>query len=152
MRKPKSDPTASSGWDRFRSCDYCGFNFCSFCKHTWSVLLPTQILEHCSNVSHRHGALTECPKSATHAVIMEYMDLPEGSSERTALERKFGRHVILKLVKDYEEEESTKQWMQSSTTACPRCKVSIEKSMGCNHVNVFYSLSFFCFTYSPFLL
>lgn len=32
---PSIDAKASSGWSKFRSCLVCGFNFCSFCKHTW---------------------------------------------------------------------------------------------------------------------
>ena len=82
----------------------------------------------------RHGPIAECPKSVTHALIMEYLDLPEGSPERVTLERKFGKGVIIKLVKEYEDEKSTNAWIESSTTACPNCKIPVEKSMGCNHV------------------
>ncbi|KAH8120636.1 hypothetical protein DFH11DRAFT_1499658 [Phellopilus nigrolimitatus] len=125
--KPVTDPNSSSGWDRFRSCSSCGFNFCAFCKHTW------------------HGPLSECPKSVTHSLVMVYLDLPEGSPERAALERKFGKGVVLKLVKDYEEEQSTGEWLQSSTTACPGCSVHVEKSLGCNHMMCAKCQQHFCY-------
>lgn len=67
---------------------------------------------------------------------MEYLDLPEGSPERAAVERKFGKGVVLKHVRDYEEERATTEWLQSSTTACPACHVPVEKSIGCNHVRM----------------
>lgn len=65
---------------------------------------------------------------------MEYLGHPEGSPARAALERKFGKGVIIKLVKEYQDEQSTNAWIESSTTACPNCKIHVEKSMGCNHV------------------
>lgn len=82
----------------------------------------------------RHGPLSACPKSITHSLVMEYLDLPDGSPERAILERKFGKGIVLKLVREYEEEKATAEWVQSSTTACPTCHVPVEKSIGCNHV------------------
>ena len=43
----------------------------------------------------------ECPLPASHAVIMEYMNLPQGMSRRIDLERRYGKQVTLKLMKDY---------------------------------------------------
>ncbi|KAL5534625.1 hypothetical protein ACEPAG_1088 [Sanghuangporus baumii] len=125
--KPSADPNASAAWDRFRSCPACGFNFCSFCKHTW------------------HGPISACPKSVTLAAVMEYLDLPEGSPERAALERQFGRSTLLKLVKEYEEEKSTVEWLQNSTTTCPGCSVPVEKSVGCNHMMCVKCNQHFCY-------
>ncbi|EJD04378.1 uncharacterized protein FOMMEDRAFT_167576 [Fomitiporia mediterranea MF3/22] len=125
--KPPTDPNASSGWDRFRRCSACGFSFCSFCKNTW------------------HGPLSECPKSVTHALIMEYLGLPEGSPGRAALERKFGKGVVLRLVKAYEDEKSTNEWLQGSTTSCPGCNIAVEKSTGCNHMMCVKCNQHFCY-------
>lgn len=65
---------------------------------------------------------------------MEYLNLPEGSPERTVIERKFGASTIKRLVNQYEEEKQTEDLLKRSTTACPKCHVHIEKSLGCNHV------------------
>lgn len=68
------------------------------------------------------------------ALVTEYLDLPVDSPARRALERKFGAAVIMKHVQAYEEEKSTRDWLQNSTTKCPGCHVHVEKSLGCNHV------------------
>jgi E3 ubiquitin-protein ligase RNF14 len=33
--KPQSPVDDESGWSRLRTCQSCGFSFCSFCKRTW---------------------------------------------------------------------------------------------------------------------
>ena len=86
----------------------------------------------------RHGPISGCPKSVTHTVVMEYLDLPEESPKRSVLERQFGRASLLRLVKEFEEEKSTFEWLRNSTTACPGCSVPVEKSFGCNHVCIFH--------------
>ncbi|OCB91157.1 hypothetical protein A7U60_g1565 [Sanghuangporus baumii] len=92
-----------------------------------------------------HGPISACPKSVTLTAVMEYLDLPEGSPERAALERQFGRSTLLKLVKEYEEEKSTVEWLQNSTTACPGCSVPVEKSVGCNHMKCAKCNQHFCY-------
>ena len=82
----------------------------------------------------RHGPISECSKSVVLKIVMEYLDLPEDSSERRTLEQKFGKGVVLRLVRQYQEEKSTDEWLENSTTNCPGCKVHVEKSLGCNHV------------------
>ena len=83
----------------------------------------------------RHGPLSDCPISMTESFVLEYLALPEGSSEREVLERRFGRNNIRKLVAKYEEEQANKQWLEHSTMSCPSCHVHVEKSLGCNHVS-----------------
>ena len=86
-------------------------------------------------VDFRHGPVAECPKSVTQDLVLKYLELPEGSLERLMIERKFGKGVVSRLVKEYLEESSTKEWLENSTTPCPGCKVHVEKSVGCNHVS-----------------
>ena len=83
----------------------------------------------------RHGAHTPCPIAHSEKLVLEYLALPEGSSERFVIEKRFGEANIVKLVAMYEEEQANKQWLASSTTACPGCNVRVEKSLGCNHVS-----------------
>ncbi|TRM61430.1 hypothetical protein BD626DRAFT_500987 [Schizophyllum amplum] len=109
ISKPKdADPT--SGWDRFRSCRSCSFCFCAFCKRTW------------------HGPITHCPISVSEKIVREYLDLPEGSSGRGALERRYGKGTILKLVSTWENELANQKWIESSTMACPGCRVLANSS------------------------
>ena len=87
--------------------------------------------------------------------MREYLELPEGSPERTALERKYGKGTITKLVATWENELANQKWIQDSTMACPGCRVNVEKSLGCNHVSlgVFWLCSpFQCATSLRFLL
>ena len=62
------------------------------------------------------------------------MELKEGSAERTALQHRFGKGNLEKLVRQFEEDRANREWLDKSTMACPGCGVHTEKSMGCNHV------------------
>ncbi|KAL1739268.1 hypothetical protein HDZ31DRAFT_49654 [Schizophyllum fasciatum] len=115
--RPQDIADPSSGWARFRSCPSCSFCFCAFCKRTW------------------HGPITHCPISVSEKIVREYLDLPEGAPGRAALERRYGRGTILKLVATWENELANQKWIESSTMACPGCRVNVEKSLGCNHVS-----------------
>ena len=84
----------------------------------------------------RHGPLSECPISLESSFIKEYLALPEGSSERLIIERRYGLPNIRRLVAKLEEDRANQQWMKNSTTSCPSCGVCVEKSVGCNHVCV----------------
>ncbi|KAL1762419.1 RWD domain-containing protein [Schizophyllum commune] len=125
--KPKDILDPSSGWDRFRSCPSCSFCFCAFCKRTW------------------HGPITHCPISVSEKIVREYLELPEGSPERTALERKYGKGTITKLVATWENELANQKWIQDSTMACPGCRVNVEKSLGCNHMTCSKCSQHFCY-------
>ncbi|TDL28742.1 hypothetical protein BD410DRAFT_781279 [Rickenella mellea] len=127
VAKPKSTDGEESGWDRLRTCQSCGYSFCSFCKRTW------------------HGPLSACPASVTSQVVMEYLSYGENSAERRALERKFGNGVVQKLVRQYEEEQSNQRWFEASTTPCPGCQVRVEKSLGCNHMTCGKCSQHFCY-------
>lgn len=83
----------------------------------------------------RHGPISECPKSYTVDLVQEYLALPDNSSERLLIEQRYGKGVVAKLVKEYEDEKSTGAWLASSTMSCPGCGVHVEKSLGCNHVS-----------------
>lgn len=80
--------------------------------------------------------MTACPDSITVKIVQQYLSLPEDSAERFALQNKYGKGVVLKLVADYLEEQQNKKWISASTTPCPGCETAIEKSIGCNHVRV----------------
>lgn len=116
-----------SGWERLRTCPDCDYSFCAYCKRTW------------------HGPLSDCPISETEAFVLEYMGLPEGSSERLVLERRFGATNIRRLVAKYQEEQANKQWLEQSTMACPSCHVHVEKSLGCNHMTCAKCKQHFCY-------
>jgi E3 ubiquitin-protein ligase RNF14 len=66
--------------------------------------------------------------------LEEYLSLPEESPGRVMLERRFGKIFIMRLIKEREEEEANQKWLENSTMSCPKCKVHVEKSVGCNHV------------------
>jgi len=116
-----------SGWERLRSCSACGFSFCAYCRRTW------------------HGPLSECKLSSSESLAAKYMALPEGSSERQLMERRYGRANLQRLVAQFEEDEANKKWLQESTMACPNCQVSVEKSHGCNHMTCAKCGTHFCY-------
>lgn len=66
--------------------------------------------------------------------LIKYMEVAEGSEERTSLQRRFGKGNLEKLVRQFEEDRANREWLDKSTMACPGCGVHTEKSAGCNHV------------------
>lgn len=90
----------------------------------------------------RHGPITPCPIAHSEKLVLDYLNCPEESKERQFIEKRFGRSNVLKLVATYHEEQANKEWLESSTMACPGCEVHVEKSLGCNHVCMS-----FCFRY-----
>ncbi|KAF9229656.1 hypothetical protein BS17DRAFT_771752 [Gyrodon lividus] len=130
--RPKNDIQGDaeeddSGWARLRTCCSCGYSFCAFCRRTW------------------HGPHTPCPLPLASKVILEYLSAPPDSDERRAIERRYGRSNILKLVKQHEEEKENRKWMDASTMLCPGCEVRVEKSMGCNHMTCAKCGTHFCY-------
>jgi len=83
----------------------------------------------------RHGPLSACPISHTEQLVQEYLAAEENSAERTLIEKRYGRSLVIRLITAYEEDKATKQWISSSTMTCPGCDSSVEKSEGCNHVS-----------------
>ncbi|OBZ78844.1 E3 ubiquitin-protein ligase itt1 [Grifola frondosa] len=124
--KPANTEEGSS-WERLRTCPECGYSFCAYCRRTW------------------HGPISDCPLSVTESFVMEYMALPEDSSQRKTLEMRYGKANLRKLVVRYEEEQALKSWLERSTMACPNCHVHVEKSMGCNHMTCARCGNHFCY-------
>ncbi|KAF5377545.1 hypothetical protein D9615_005197 [Tricholomella constricta] len=93
----------------------------------------------------RHGPITACPIAHSEKLVLEYLNLAEGSMERHFIERRFGKTNVLKLVKHYEEEQANKEWLEASTMACPGCEVHVEKSLGCNHMTCTKCRQHFCY-------
>ena len=91
----------------------------------------------CSLPTRRHGPISDCPLSTTEGFVREYIALAEGSPDRRLIEQRYGTNNVQRLVKRYQEEQATKQWIDNSTTSCPRCCVKVQKSMGCNHVRIY---------------
>ncbi|TFK41398.1 hypothetical protein BDQ12DRAFT_647377 [Crucibulum laeve] len=126
VHKP-ADCDDDSGWGRLRQCSACAFSFCAFCRRTW------------------HGPITACPIAYSEKLVLEYLAADEGSFEQIALERRFGRTNIQTLVTKYQEEIANKEWLESSTMACPGCECHVEKNLGCNHMICWKCRQHFCY-------
>ncbi|EIM92759.1 RWD-domain-containing protein [Stereum hirsutum FP-91666 SS1] len=126
---PKTEAMGSegSGWDRLRTCQSCGYSFCSFCRRTW------------------HGPISDCPMPVFEQFVQEYMSLPEESPSRRALEQRYGKANIARLVLKYEEEKANREWLAKSTMSCPSCQIHVEKSHGCNHMTCAKCRQHFCY-------
>ncbi|KAI0082237.1 hypothetical protein K474DRAFT_1688223 [Panus rudis PR-1116 ss-1] len=121
------DVERDTSWERLRECPECGFSFCAYCKRTW------------------HGPHSQCPLAVTDALTLKYIELPEGSPERVAMERRYGRANLQRLVAQYEEDKANQEWLKAQTTACPSCEVRVEKSHGCNHMTCLRCRHHFCY-------
>lgn len=111
-----------NGWDRFRECLKCGFSFCVFCGRVW------------------HGPTSACVLSSIPAFIKRYYDLSPTDPERLQLEAKYGRKNLEKLAAKAREDDENRKWLEANSKACPGCQVTVEKSVGCNHVSATTSL------------
>ncbi|KAG8856703.1 translation termination inhibitor protein itt1 [Serendipita sp. 411] len=100
-----------------RSCDECGYSFCILCKRSWHGIAP-------------------CSSDITAKFLDEYMALEDGSPGKVALERRFGKAQLMKLVNKLQEDVENDKWLKRSTTSCPKCSTAVEKSIGCNHVSL----------------
>lgn len=116
----------SGHWERFRECLSCGFAFCAWCSRSW------------------HGP-TSCPVSFQSELIRRYLSLPPSSPDRARMEQKFGRKTLETMVRKYEEEQQTQQWLSNYTTPCPTCGIAIEKSYGCNHMTCKSCQTHYCY-------
>lgn len=116
----------SGHWERFRECLSCGFAFCAWCSRSW------------------HGP-TSCPVSFQSELIKRYLSLSPSSPDRALMEQKFGRKTLETMVRKYEEEQQTQQWLSDYTTPCPTCGIAIEKSYGCNHMTCKSCQTHYCY-------
>ena len=71
---------------------------------------------------------------ASSAIVTAWLEGEEGGKEREALERRYGRENVRRLVRVHEEERENRRWMESRTMACTGCKAPVEKSHGCSHM------------------
>ncbi|EPQ60930.1 hypothetical protein GLOTRDRAFT_53527 [Gloeophyllum trabeum ATCC 11539] len=117
----------SSGWDRLRTCHECGYSFCAYCRRTW------------------HGPHTSCPIPFTASFILTYLAHGPGSPERLAIESRYGRANVTRLVAQYEEDKANREWLEKETTTCPNCEIKVQKSMGCNHMTCARCKTHFCY-------
>ncbi|KAI6109433.1 hypothetical protein EDD16DRAFT_1614007 [Pisolithus croceorrhizus] len=114
-----------SVWARLRECHSCGYSFCSFCKRTW------------------HGPHTPCPEPVTSKIVLAYLAASEDGQIR--LEQHYGRASLQRMVRQHQENEENRKWLESSTTKCPGCALRVEKSMGCNHMTCSKCKTHFCY-------
>ena len=106
---------------------------------THLVCSGSKFVERLAHYTRRHGPISECPLTSTESFVLEYMQLPEGSSQRELLERRYGKTNLSRLVAKYEEDQANKKWLDQSTMACPSCHIKVEKSVGCNHVSTVFT-------------
>ncbi|KAJ7597283.1 RWD-domain-containing protein, partial [Mycena floridula] len=122
--RPPDVGDGDNGWDRLRTCAYCGYSFCAFCSRTW------------------HGPVMNCPISMSETWVREYLTADDNG--KRLMEIRFGRKNMLRLVANYEEARLNTELLKSSTQPCPGCNIRVEKSLGCNHMTCRCGMHF-CF-------
>ncbi|WVQ70866.1 hypothetical protein IAR50_000391 [Cryptococcus sp. DSM 104548] len=131
---PPSEPARTEApiakedrWAAYRSCPKCHFSFCLYCASTW------------------HGPHTACSFPQVSGIVKEYLSYPEGSMERARIEKQKGKANIDRLVRQWQEDEMNRQWLEGRTRACAGCGVRVEKSHGCNHMTCGRCNAHFCY-------
>ncbi|KAI8821574.1 hypothetical protein BJ741DRAFT_637193 [Chytriomyces cf. hyalinus JEL632] len=97
-------------------CPECSYAFCFFCNRTW------------------HGYASYCPIRHLSAVAEEYRTADE--SQRRLLELKHGKKAFEKAILMIDEDELNGLWMKENAQACPKCRAMVQRSEGCNHMQL----------------
>ncbi|KAJ3379977.1 E3 ubiquitin-protein ligase rnf14 [Chytriomyces hyalinus] len=97
-------------------CPECSYAFCFFCNRTW------------------HGYASYCPIRHLSALAEEYRNADE--SQRRVLEIKYGKKAFVKAVLEIDEDELNGLWMKDNAQACPKCRAMVQRSEGCNHMQL----------------
>lgn len=119
--------------DAMVQCQKCHFVFCFDCLHAW------------------HGYNNKCGKKVTisRCIIEEYINDTDTSIKRKReLEVKYGRRVLELEVNDYLADEMLNLAIQeegSNLQRCPKCRVVVERSEGCNKMKCGVCGTLFCF-------
>ncbi|KAK4057512.1 hypothetical protein OIO90_001581 [Microbotryomycetes sp. JL221] len=110
---------------KLRECDKCGHSFCVICLKTW------------------HGTRNPCSLPQTSSIVSRYLEGDD--NERAALELRYGRANVKRIVAAYEEERANTQWRQEHSMQCPGCSIWVERSQGCAHMQCARCSTHFCF-------
>ncbi|KAJ3410839.1 E3 ubiquitin-protein ligase rnf14 [Chytridiales sp. JEL 0842] len=111
--------------EKLAICSYCGYVFCFICGTTW------------------HGYAQYCKTSHLMSIAKEYMVAPE--HERLALERRYGKKAIEKMVREVEDTKAMEAWIQENATSCPTCSMPVERVDGCAHMTCRVCKTHFCY-------
>ncbi|SCV70308.1 BQ2448_1702 [Microbotryum intermedium] len=103
----------------------CEYPYCVFCHRVW------------------HGARNPCTLPQSSAIVTQF--LSGSPSTQAALEQRYSKASIRRLIVFFEEERLNREWMDKMTMKCPGCDAGVEKSQGCNHMQCSRCSSHFCF-------
>ncbi|KAI9197338.1 uncharacterized protein BJ171DRAFT_519976 [Polychytrium aggregatum] len=117
--------------DKLCVCKECGFAFCCFCRKCW------------------HGYQSYCKLSNLDTILEQYLKADD--SAKALLEKRYGKKMLLKLVKEMEDEKESELWKKNNTQKCPECCISVIKSEGCNKMTCHICKTFFCYICGSFL-
>ena len=75
-----------------------------------------------------HGTKSRCVFSQASSIVDKYVNGDD--VEKAALELRYGKTNLKRMVEMYLEEQANAAWIKQNTTNCPDCQLDIERSMG----------------------
>lgn len=114
-------PVIKEKSDNMGCCPNCDYIFCVLCKRGF------------------HG-VSKCPLKSEELQKIRDEYLNGTKEEREALEQKYGRKVLQRLI----EEHYSEAWVETFAKKCPSCQTVIEKIDGCNKMTCFKCKKNFC--------
>lgn len=114
-------------------CTNCESTFCFDCLHSW------------------HGYNNKCGAKVTlpRAIVEEYIDVMETDLDRKRkIESVYGKKVLELEVSDYMAEKMLDIAIaaeDSDLQRCPKCKVVVQRSEGCNRMKCMICTTYFCY-------
>ena len=86
---------------------------------------------------------TLCGVPIYDQIIEDYVAADEAG--QAVIERKYGANLIKRMVKSALEDRANESWKEAKTTACPGCKLRVERSQGCAKMTCSRCQTYFCF-------
>ncbi|KAI9502448.1 hypothetical protein BX070DRAFT_14158 [Coemansia spiralis] len=111
----------------------CGYAFCIFCRRVWHGINSCAVENIKEVAKHYHKALEESKRDGYPC------------QQQKHLEMLYGVSVLTKILRKYEEEKQSLEYIRGSTQACPSCKQAIAKAFGCNHMICTMCGTHFCY-------
>lgn len=90
-------------YERLRICPACQYSFCVYCRRTY------------------HGTRSRCAFSQADSIVDKYVNGTD--EEKAAVEVRYGKTNVQKLVEAYLEEQANSKWIADNSTRCPDCQV-----------------------------
>eukprot|EP00079_Xenopus_tropicalis_P031914 XP_017945685.1 PREDICTED: E3 ubiquitin-protein ligase RNF14-like isoform X1 [Xenopus tropicalis] len=118
-------------------CSNCNYAFCTLCKMAYHGVAVCNITT--EKLVEEDLEEDQDVFTPEKLILVREEYLEADAAGKKLLEKRYGKHMILKAV----ERKST-EWLETNTQQCPNCNASIQKDGGCNKMICRKCNKYFC--------